>query len=64
MVGDTTRSETGRVGSRRPRRRVGGVDDGVEKASLRLRKRGRTVLSECPTFGDFTAAEKESLGEG
>ena len=43
---------------------VGGVAEGVENASLPLRKWGRAVLSECPTFSDFRAAEKDSVGEG
>ena len=33
---------------------VFGVDEGVEKASLPLLKRGRTGWSVCATFSDFT----------
>ena len=30
-----------------------GVDDGVETTSIPLSKRGRSALSDCPTFSDF-----------
>ena len=30
-----------------------GVDEGVESSSLLLSKRGRSALSDCPTFSDF-----------
>ena len=43
---------------------AGGVDEGVENASLPLRKREQTAWLDCPTFSDFTAAEKESVGDG
>ena len=33
---------------------VWGVDDGVENSSFQLRKRGRTAVSVCATFSDFT----------
>ena len=32
-----------------------GVDDGVEKSSIRISKRGRTAMSEYPTFSGFWA---------
>ena len=34
-----------------------GVDEGVEKRSLPLRKRGLVVMSECGAFSDFAKAE-------
>ena len=56
MVGDTDLSETRRGGSGRQRRRSLGDDEGVEKASLLLRKRGRTDLLVCATFSGFKGA--------
>ena len=43
---------------------VCGVDEGVEKASLSLSKRGRMTMSEGATFSGFTGVEKDSVGEG
>ena len=56
---DTTRPAT-QVGPRGVKSGLGGhddgasgVDEGVESASLPLRKRGRLASSVCPTFSDF-----------
>ena len=40
---------------------VSGVDDGVENTSIPLRKRGRTVLSDCATFNDISGVNKEFI---
>ena len=40
-----------------------GVDEGVEKASLPLSKRGRFALSESATFSGFVPARKENSSE-
>ena len=42
---------------------VRGVDDGVKNASLPLRKRVRTTMSECATFSDFRGVDNEILSE-
>ena len=63
MTGDQSRSETCRVGSGRPRGGCFRVDDGVEYASLPLRKRGRVVPSEGATFSDFRGVENEVCSE-
>ena len=42
---------------------VGGVDDGVKKASLPLWKRGRVAMSERQTSSDFRGAEKDFVNE-
>ena len=39
------------------------VDDGVEDASLPLRKRGRTTKSVCATFSDFIGVENQNDSE-
>ena len=38
-------------------------DEGVEKTSLPLRKRGRTGLSDCATFSDFGGVENDPVSE-
>ena len=63
VTGDLSLSETCRVGSGRPRRRLFGVDEGVENTSLPLLKRGRTVLSDCATFSGFTGIDNEGYIE-
>ena len=42
---------------------VGGVDEGVEKTSLPLWKRGRVAMSERQTSSDFRGAEKDFVNE-
>ena len=42
---------------------VFGVDEGVENASLPLRKRRRVAMSECATFSDFNGVENQNDGE-
>ena len=37
-----------------------GVDEGVEKASVPLSKRGRLAMSDCPTFSDFAREQNEN----
>ena len=66
---DTTWSAT-QVGLRRVGSGLGGheecvfwVDDGVEDASLPLRKRGRVVPSEGATFSNFRGVENEVCSE-
>ena len=39
---------------------VSGDDEGVEKASIPLRKRGRMAWSDHPTFSDFRRFENEN----
>ena len=36
---------------------LSGVDEGAETTSIPLRKRGRTVLSDCATFNDIRGVE-------
>ena len=40
-----------------------GVDEGVEKTSLPLWKRGRVAMSERQTSSDFRGAEKDFVNE-
>ena len=40
-----------------------GVDEGVENASLSLRKRRRVVLFVCATFSDFNGVENQNDSE-
>ena len=42
---------------------VWGVDDGVENSSFQLRKRGRTAVSVCATFSDFTRVGSHFVDE-
>ena len=42
---------------------VDGVDEGVEKTSLPLWKRGRVAMSERQTSSDFRGAEKDFVNE-
>ena len=58
MVCDTSRSETRRVGSERPREVVLGVDDGVKPTSHSLWKQVRRP-SECGTFSGYSRVENE-----
>ena len=37
------------------------VDEGVENTSIPLRKRGRTVLSDCATFNDISGVNKDFI---
>ena len=66
---DTTWSAT-QVGPRTVKGGLGGhddgvcgVDEGVEDASLPLRKRGGMVRSDRPDFSGFTGASNESCSE-
>ena len=40
-----------------------GVDEGVENASLPLRKRRRVAMSERATFSDFNGVENQNDSE-
>ena len=40
-----------------------GVDEGIEKASLPMWKRGRTERFVCATFSDFVGVANEHVGE-
>ena len=42
---------------------VSGGRRGVKKASLPSSKRGRSAVSECPTFSDFCGADNEDVSQ-
>ena len=42
---------------------VSGVDEGVDNASLPLRKRGRSAMSVGATFSDFIGVENQNDSE-
>ena len=63
MVGDTSLSEKRQGGSVRHGDGVFWVDEGVEKTSLPLWKRGRVAMSERQTSSDFGGAEKDFANE-
>ena len=42
---------------------VSGVDEGITNPSLPLWKRGRVVMSECPTFSDFLGVWNDVFDE-
>ena len=61
MACDPGLSETGRVGLGGDEEGVIGVDEGVKKTPLLLRKRGPKSWSKGATFSGFTGVEKDSV---